>query len=100
MRKNLKVVNEFKDFLKEYKVISVAVAFIMGQAINDLIKSFVNDILMPLLNPIVSSGDWQQATLKFGSISINFGSFAGTTLRFLILSLIIFVIVKKIIEKK
>lgn len=48
MIKKVKVVNEFREFLREYKVVSVAVAFVMGQAVNDLVKSFVNNIFMPV----------------------------------------------------
>lgn len=50
-------IQEFKDFIKEYKVVSVAFAFVMGSAVSDLSKSFVNNVFMPLLNPILPAGD-------------------------------------------
>ncbi len=45
----VKTWEDFRAFLKEYKVLTVAVAFVMGAAVNDLVKSFVNNIFMPLL---------------------------------------------------
>ena len=55
----MKFWDEFKAFLKEYKVLSVAIAFIMGAAVNDLVKSFVNNMFMPLLDPLIPDGTWK-----------------------------------------
>ena len=52
---------EFSDFIQEYKIVSVGVAFVMGQAINELVKSFVSNIFMPLLNPLIPQGTWKTA---------------------------------------
>jgi len=91
---------EFRVFLKEYKVLSVAVAFIMGAAINDLVKSFVNNIFMPLIDPLIPDGTWETATLKIGQINIRWGVFVGSLIHFIILAVVVFVIVKKLLPKK
>ncbi len=99
MIKKVKVVNEFREFLKEYKVVSVAVAFVMGQAVNDLVKSFVSNIFMPLLSPLLPAGGWQNATINLGKINLAWGAFLATAIHFLILAFIIFIVVKKLLSQ-
>jgi len=93
------IINDFKVFLKEYKVVSLAVAFIMGGAVNTLVKSLVNDIIMPLITPFVPAGGWQEATLLLGPIVIKWGSFLGEAINFLILAFVVFMIVKVLIKE-
>ena len=93
------IINDFKVFLKEYKVVSLAVAFIMGGAINTLVKSLVNDVIMPLVTPFVPGGGWQEATLLLGPFVIRWGSFFGEAINFLILAFVVFMIVKILIKE-
>jgi large-conductance mechanosensitive channel len=44
-----KLIAEFKEFLEVYKVTGLAVAFIMGVAATALVKSLVDNIIMPLI---------------------------------------------------
>lgn len=90
---------DFKEFLKEYKVLTVAIAFVMGGAVNDLVKSFVNNIFMPLLDPLIPDGTWENATLSIGSIEIGWGAFTASLLHFLILALVVYILVKKILDR-
>lgn len=92
--------SEFKDFIKEYKVIGLAVAFVMGFAVNDLIKSFVNNIFMPIINIFIPGGAWRTATLTIGPVVINWGVFLSALMNFIILALIIFIVVKKVFKEK
>lgn len=98
----MKIIEEFKEFIKEYKIVGLAVAFIMGLATNDLVKSLVNDIIMPLINPLISSGEWQTATFEVGPAILGVGPFLAALLNFIILAFVVFVVVKKVIgdEKK
>ena len=52
------IISEFRSFLKEYKIVGLAVAFIMGSAATTLVQSLVNNIVMPVTTPFVSGGDW------------------------------------------
>ncbi len=90
--------NEFREFLKEYKIVGLAVGFIMGGATTTLVQSLVNDIVMPLLNPFLPAGGWQEATLIFGTITIRYGAFLGAFLNFFILALIVFLVAKKLLK--
>ena len=76
----------FKDFLafiKEYNVIGLAIAFVMGAASNSLAKSLVEDMVMPFFNPLFSGTGWQEAVLQLGPISLRWGAFFGRAFAFL-----------------
>ncbi len=90
---------EFISFLKEYKIISLALAFIMGAASTTLVNSLVKDIILPVFSPLLS-GNWQEASLHLGPIVIRYGSFLAELLNFIILGLVVFVIAKKILKEE
>lgn len=99
MNEKLAFLHEFKDFLKEYKVVGVAVAFIMAVASTDLIKSLVSNIIMPIITPFIPGGAWQTATLKLGPIVLGWGAFVGSLINFLILAFVVFMIAKIILKE-
>lgn len=92
------MLKDFIDFLKEYNIVSLALAFIMGAASTSLINSLVKDIIMPIFSPLTSSGNWQDAILSLGPISIKYGAFLGELLNFVILGLVVFIIAKKLLK--
>ncbi len=89
---------EFIVFIKEYKVASLAVAFVIGQASTALINSFVKDILLPFAAPLMSAETWREAVITIGPVTISYGSFLAELINFIILALIIFIVVKKVIK--
>jgi large conductance mechanosensitive channel len=88
------ILQEFKDFLNEYKVIGLAVAFIMGVAATNLVQSLVNDIIMPCITPFIPNGQWQTATIAIGPIVMKWGSFLGQLINFVILAFVVFMVAK------
>jgi large conductance mechanosensitive channel len=93
------ILKEFKEFLHEYKVVGLAVAFIMGVAITALVKSFVDNIIMPIITPFIPGGAWQTATAKLGPIVLSWGAFAGALLNFIIIALVVFMIAKMVLKE-
>ncbi|MBU0591766.1 MscL family protein [Candidatus Micrarchaeota archaeon] len=94
------LLKEFMEFLKEYKIVGLAVAFIMGVAVNDLVKSLVADMIMPFVGIIIPQGDWKTATFALGPANIAWGSFLASTINFVILAVVVFMIVKAIIKEE
>lgn len=90
---------EFKEFLKEYKVIGLAIAFIMGVAATTLIQSLVNNIVMPLITPFIPGGAWQEATLNLGPIVLKWGAFLGAVINFVVIALVVFLMAKMILKE-
>lgn len=94
------LIKEFKDFLKEYKVIALAVAFIMGGAITGLTKSLVDDIVMPVVTFFIPGGAWQTATLTLGSVVIKWGSFLSAMINFVIIAFVVFMLAKIVLKEE
>ena len=95
----MKVFQEFREFLKEYKIPGLAIAFIMGVAATTLVQSLVNNIVMPVITPFVPGG-WQNATFKLGRVVIAWGLFLSALINFLVLAFVIFIIAKIIMNEE
>ena len=94
-----KLMAEFKEFLQEYKIVGLAVAFIIGVAASALVTAFVKDILMPIITPFIPGGGWQTATFNMGPIVISWGDFLGQSINFVIIAFAVFVIAKMIMKE-
>jgi len=93
------VISEFKEFLSEYKVMGLAVAFIMAAAATDLVKSLVNNIIMPLITPLMSGGDWQTAIVELGPFKLLLGAFLASLINFIIIAFAVFMIAKMVLKE-
>lgn len=91
---------EFIAFLKEYGVIGLAIAVIIGGKLNDLVTSIVNGILMPIVSFFVPGGAWRTATLDIGSVHFLIGPVAGASIDFLIVALMVFYFSKVVLKEK
>jgi large conductance mechanosensitive channel len=85
---------EFKEFLDEYKIIGLAVAFIIGVAATSLVDSLVKNVIMPVITPFIPGGAWQSATFSLGPIVIGWGAFLGALINFIIIAFVVFLIAK------
>ena len=94
------MIKEFMEFLKEYKVIGLAIAFVIGIASKDFIKSLVDNIIMPIITPFIPKGAWETATFSLGPIVIKWGAFLGWLINFAIIALVVFIVAKKILKEK
>ena len=94
------LLKEFGEFMKEYKVIGLAIAFIIGAASTSLVKSLVNDIIMPVITAFIPGGAWKEATLGLEPIVIKWGSFLSEFINFAIIALVVFMVVKIILKKE
>jgi large conductance mechanosensitive channel len=83
--------NEFRAFLAKYGVLGLAVAFILGIYLGNLVKALVTDLILPILSYALPSGT-DINTYKVGPFGI--GDFANNVLTFIIVALVIFLIVK------
>lgn len=96
----MKLIKEFTEFLNEYKVIGLAVAFIIGAAATNLVTSLVNNIIMPIIKPLMASGDWQTATLNIGPVAIAWGAFLASLINFIIIAFAVFMIAKMVLKEE
>ena len=81
---------EFIDFISKYKVMGIAVAFILGLYLGTLVQALVNDLIMPIIEFATAGVAWE--TIEVGPFRI--GHFIGSVITFLIVAFVIFLIVK------
>jgi large-conductance mechanosensitive channel len=54
---------------------------------------------MPIIGALTPSGNWREAAWTIGSVKLGVGAFAGAFIDFIIISLVIFLIVKNLIKE-
>jgi large conductance mechanosensitive channel len=91
-------VEEFTEFLKNYQVIGLAVAVIIGAAAGKMVTAMVNDIIMPVIAVIIPGGDWKTSVLEIGRVKFLVGDFVGAVIDFIVIALVIYLIVKTIMR--
>lgn len=86
---------EFKDFLSKYKVMGLAIAFIIGVYLGGLVQSVVKDLLLPVIGLAVPGlSDLATLTYVAGDQTFGVGSFLVASITFIIVALVVFLIVK------
>lgn len=87
--------NEFKAFLENYKVMGLAVAFILGLYLGLLVQSMVSDLIMPIIGLALPGID-NLSTLKIpvGSQEFGVGGFLVALITFIIVAFVIFILVR------
>ncbi len=98
----MKVFSRFKEFLREYRIIAISVAFIIGMASLSFVQSIVNDLFLPLIRPLISNKAliWEDITWTFGSISLRVGSFLSALFSLLLILLLLYLFVDKVLHWK
>ena len=97
---------EFKEFINRGNVIDMAVGVIVATAFGKITTSLVNDLFMPFISWLFGTRDMSALNLlvrpevvKDGAvvqeaITIGFGSFVAVVIDFLLMSLVVFIILK------
>lgn len=115
------MLNEFKAFISRGNVIDLAVGIIIGAAFTGIVNSLVNDVVMPVIGLLTSGVDFSNVfiplslekwnavkdtvhTLKqakeAGVPVMSVGIFINAVINFLIVSFVIFMLVKQVNRMK
>lgn len=101
------MLKEFRDFISRGNVIDLAVALIMATYFGAIVKSLVDDLLMPVIGKIIGGIDFKnmkyiisEATMNAdgsvntAEVAIRYGQFINNIITFLIVSFAVFMVVK------
>ena len=94
------MLKEFVECLKEYGVIGLAIAVIIGGKLNALVSAMVDGILMPVVTFFIPGGAWRTATLDLGPVHFLLGPFFGAAIDFLIVAWAVFLFAKKVLREE
>lgn len=85
----------FFDFIRTQGVVAVAVAFILGKAVSDLVMSIVNDLINPIIGTMLGRiGDLAKLSWHVNSANIMYGKFIAVSVNFTIVALVVYFGVK------
>jgi len=109
------VFKEFKEFAMKGSVLDMAIGIIIGGAFTPIVKSLVDDLLMPIIGLFLGDVNFSDmfvvlsdgaeaagpyATLALaqeaGAVTINYGVFINTVITFLIVAFAVFMMVKNV----
>jgi large conductance mechanosensitive channel len=86
---------EFMDFLSKYKVLGLAVGFIMGLYLGGLVQALVKDFLLPAIGlAIPGMSDFAGYKPTISSQIFGVGDFLVALITFIIVAFVVFLIVK------
>lgn len=103
------MIKGFREFLLKNNVLALAVAVIVGGAVGKVVSSLAADIIMPLVSVVLPHGEWRSAKWVISSTvgpdgkeavnALNYGTFFGNIVDFLIISLIVYMITKALLKE-
>ena len=101
------MLNEFKEFAMKGNMVDMAVGIIMGGAFGTIVKSLVDDVLMPPIGLLMGGVDFSdiKLTLKDAvgeteAVTMNVGLFINAIIAFLIVAIALFFVIKGINSMK
>jgi len=110
----MSMLKEFKEFAVKGNVVDMAVGIIIGAAFGKIVKSLVDDIIMPPIGFLLGNIDFTNffvvlkegkvagdyATLaaakEAGAVTINYGFFINTVISFLVVAFCVYILVKNV----
>ncbi|MBT9613303.1 MAG: large conductance mechanosensitive channel protein MscL [Burkholderiales bacterium] len=108
------MLKEFKEFAMRGNVVDMAVGIIIGAAFGAIVKSLVDDVIMPPIGMLMGNVDFSNlyvvlkegaaaapyASLadakKAGAVTINYGLFVNSVISFLIVAFAVFMLIRNI----
>ncbi|PVM89617.1 large conductance mechanosensitive channel protein MscL [Caulobacter radicis] len=100
----MSIVKEFREFIARGNVIDLAVGVIIGAAFNGIVKSLVDQVIMPPIGLLTGGLDFSKlewvlrvedpATEAIEKVAIQYGAFINTLIQFFIVAAVVFLLVK------
>ena len=111
------MLKEFKEFAMKGNMVDMAVGIIIGAAFGTVVKSMVDDVLMPVVSGIFGSPDFSnlfvvlrnptdevftslEAAREAGAAAVGYGLFINALIAFLIVAFVLFMIIKSMNKMK
>ena len=102
------MLKEFKEFALRGNVVDMAVGIIIGAAFSTIVKSLVDDIIMPPIGVVTGGVDFSNMFVALngehydslaqarqaGAPTINFGVFINNVISFTIVAFVLFMVIK------
>lgn len=88
------MIDEFKKFIMKGNLVEIAVGLILALKFTDVVNSFVEGIISPIIGAVFGVPSFSEKTLEIGDGVLLYGAFIDTLIAFLITGFVLFLIVK------
>lgn len=95
------ILKEFQEFAVKGNVLDMAVGIIIGGAFGTIVKSLVDDVVMPPIGMLLGGADFSNLSLPLKAaqgdapaVAINYGAFINNVISFLVVAWAVFMLVK------
>lgn len=90
------MIKEFKAFIMRGNVVELAVGLVMGAAFTSIVNALVEHIITPVIVAVTGNANVEELVFQFGSAQIGYGFFLQAVIDFLLISLVLFLMIKLI----
>jgi large conductance mechanosensitive channel len=94
------VMNEFRDFLKEYKILGIAAGLVIGSAVTTLTGTIVAGLITPALQLLIPSGTIKSLIFQVNGVTFQVGAVLSAVINFMVVALLFFLFVKIFMKKE
>lgn len=85
---------EFKAFIANDSIVTLATGLIMGSAFTAIVTSLVDDIFMPVIVAITGQADVSKLVVPLGSAQIGIGNFIQAIINFILIASLLYLTLK------
>ncbi len=94
---NNNYMTDFIDFVRSQGVVGLAVGFILGGAVSDLVKSIIDNIINPIIGIFLNqAGGLMQASFTVAGATLKYGALINTLINFIVIAAVVYFGVKKL----
>jgi len=87
-----KETNYFVQFLSNFEIIGLTIASIIGLSITSLTKTFTDEIIMQILEPLLSVKNWKNFRIVYGKFNLGIGLFIADMINLLFIAFTMFLL--------
>lgn len=87
-------ISEFKAFAMKGNVMDLAIGIIIGAAFGKIVSAMVDNILMPIVGILMQGRNFAALSTKVGAAELKYGLFIQSTIDFIIVAFVLFMIIK------
>jgi large conductance mechanosensitive channel len=94
------MISEFKAFAMKGNVMDLAIATVLGAAFNAIVGAVVDNVLMPVIGIVTGGVNFDGLGITVGEATIKYGIAIGALIKFIIIALFLFMVVKGLNKMK
>jgi large conductance mechanosensitive channel len=89
-----KLLNEYKDFINQGNVITIAIGLVMALYFKSIVDAVINGLILPIVSALVGEATFEDIDVGIGDATLEIGLVIQALIMFVVVAFILFLIVK------